>query len=148
MFGLMPRTGRTAVATREREPFAMLRRELASLFEFPRWPFVAWEPEPWGFEAEERENEVVLRAEMPGFEPGEIEVTLRGNELTARAEHTATEKGAEGTPATRRHACVERTVTLPEGVEPAHIEASYRNGMLEVHVPRVPEALPRRIEVK
>jgi HSP20 family molecular chaperone IbpA len=145
MFGLMPRTGRTAVARREREPFEMLRREMASLFGFPTWPLASVELEPWAFETEERENELVLRAEMPGFEPAEIEVTLRGNELTARAEHTATENGE--TP-TRRHAHVERTMTLPEGVEAARIEASYRNGILEVHVPRVPEALPRRIEVK
>lgn len=148
MFGLMPRTARTAVARREREPFEMLRREMASLFGFPTWPFPTLstlELEPWGFETEERENEVVLRAEMPGFEPGEIEVTLRGNELTARAEHSATE---EGEAPMRRHARVERTMTLPEGVETARIEASYRNGMLEVHVPRPPQALPRRIEVK
>ncbi|MBM4073073.1 MAG: Hsp20/alpha crystallin family protein [Planctomycetes bacterium] len=145
MFGLMPRTGRTAVARREREPFEMLRREMASLFGFPTWPLGTEELAPWAFETEERENELVLRAEMPGFEPGEIEVTLRGNELTARAEHTATENGEAPT---RRHALVERTVTLPENVEAARIEANYRNGVLEIHVPRAPGALPHRIEVK
>lgn len=145
MFGLMPRTARRAMARREAEPFESLRRDMASLFALPSWPFAEFELEPWPFETEERENELILRAEMPGFEPGEIEVTLRGNELTARAERTATE---EGEAPSRRHARVERSVTLPEGIESARIEATYRNGVLEVRVPRAPEALPRRIEVK
>jgi HSP20 family protein len=117
---------------------------MASLFEFP-WFRTTWELEPWGFETEEREKEVVLRAEMPGFEPGEIEATFRGNELTVRAEHA---EPAEGEAKERRHARVERTVTLPPGVEPEKAEARYRSGVLEVHLPRTPEATPRRIEVK
>lgn len=142
---LMPRRReRTALARWEREPFELLRREMASLFESP-WLTMTWEPEPWGFETEEREGEVVLRTEMPGFELDEIEVTLRGNELTVRAEHreSAEEKAKE-----RRHARLERTVTLPAGVEPGKVEARYHSGVLEVHVPRAPEATPRRIEVK
>lgn len=144
MLSLMPRRReRTALARWEREPFEFLRREMASLFE--PWFRMPWEPEPWGFETEERENEVVLRAEMPGFEPGEIEATLQGTELTVRAEHR---EPAEGEAKERRYARLERTVTLPVGVAPEKAEARYHNGVLEVHVPRTPEAMPRRIEVK
>jgi HSP20 family protein len=82
---------------------------------------------------------------MPGFELGEIEVTLRGNELTVRAEHT---EPTEGEAKEGRYARLERTVTLPAGVEPSKVEARYHNGVLEVHVPRAPETMPRRIEVK
>lgn len=145
MLSLVPRRReRTALARWEREPFEYLRREMASFFETP-WLTMTGEREPWGFETEEREGEVVLRTEMPGFELGEIEVTLRGNELTVRAEHT---ESAEGETKERRHARLERTVTLPAGVEPGKVEARYHSGVLEVHVPRVPETMPRRIEVK
>jgi HSP20 family protein len=107
---------------------------------------MSWERiEPWGFEMEEGEKEVVVRAETPGFEASELEVPLRDNVLTLRAEHhEPAEKGA----VERRQARMERTVTLPAGIEPDKVEARYRNGVLEVHVPRTPEAQPRRIEVK
>jgi len=94
---------------------------------------------------EEKENEVVLRAEVPGFEMKELDVTVRGDELTILAEH---KEPAKGEAVERRQARLERSVTLPSGVEPEKIEATYRNGVLEVHVPRIPEAKPRRIEVK
>jgi len=101
--------------------------------------------EPWGLEMEELENEVVVRAEVPGFEMNEIEVTLRDNILTIRAEHKeAKEEGA----AEPRRERMERSVTLPAGIEPEQITATYRNGVLEVHVPRAAAAMPRRIEVK
>jgi HSP20 family molecular chaperone IbpA len=43
---------------------------------------------------------------------------------------------------------VKRVVTLPAGIEPEKVEAVLRNGILEVRVPRKPEAVGRRIEVK
>lgn len=149
MFSLIPRRRETALARRLARPFELLDREFASLFEEP-WPFEAmtrWEP--WTFETEERENEVVLRTELPGFEPTELEVTLAGNALTVRAEHReAVKEPAAGEASERTVARVERTVALPTGIDPAKVEASYRNGVLEVHVPRTPGATPRRIEVK
>jgi HSP20 family protein len=151
MFTLMPRKekiGKGALARLEPTPFNLLGREFASLFDraFPMWPFEpAWEIEPWGFEIEELENEVVLRAELPGFEMKEIEVTLRGNALTVLAEHKEPVKPEA---VKYRNARMERTVTLPAGIKPEKIEAAYRNGVLEVHVPLTPEAKPRHIEVK
>jgi len=155
MFGLMPRRRESrserAMARREPTPFDLLRREFASLFEraFPAWP-VLFEP-PWGMteprelELEEREGEVVVRAEVPGFEANELDVQLLNNLLTIRAERR---EGAEGKEAERRLARLERTVTLPAGIVPERIEARHHNGVLEVHVPRTPEAQPRRIEVR
>ena len=154
MFTLMPRRKESegALARRAATPMELFRREFASLFgrAFPMWPFEAmWEWEPPGLELEEMEKEVVVRAEVPGFEPKELELTLRDNVLTIRAEHKEPMEGKpEGEVVERRHARLERTVTLPAGVEPEKIEATYRNGILEVHVPRSPEAMPRRIEVK
>jgi HSP20 family protein len=139
-----------ALARCEPTPLELLRREFASLFgrAFPAWP-VLFEPpwemtEPWGLELEEREGEVVVRAVVPGFEATELDVRLHGNLLTIRAERREV---PEGEAAERRHARLERTVTLPAGIVPEKVEARYHNGVLEVHVPRTPEALPRRIEV-
>jgi HSP20 family protein len=135
------------------EPFRLMREEfLPPLFErmFNGWP-VPWTEEwtrPWGFEMEETEKEVVVRAELPGFEPAELEVYLRGELLTVTAEHKEA-KGKEGEPeAERRYAKVRRSVTLPPGTETEKLAAVYRNGILEVRVPKTPEAVGRRVEVK
>jgi HSP20 family protein len=155
MFNLMPRRkeAREVLARREPNPLDALRFEFASLFNrmFPEWPLEAeWEYKPWAFEVEEKENEFVVRAELPGFEPNEIEVTLRNTELKLVAEHKppAAKEPARKEPVERRHVRFERTLILPATVEAEKAEAKYHNGILEVHVPMVPEAKPRRVEVK
>jgi len=146
MFTLMPvRRERPIMGPRFRPgyyPFDLLGREFASLLE-PFFP--VRELEPWGFEMEEKEGEVIVRAEVPGFEPKEIEVILLGNVLTMRAEHKPPVKGEKlGSP----EAKLERSITLPVGVIPEKIEALYRYGVLELHVPLTPEAKPRHIVVQ
>jgi HSP20 family protein len=125
-------------------------REFSSLFDraFPAWPVpfeVPWESR-WGLAMEETENEYVVRAEAPGFEASELEVSLTGNTLTIRAEHRTPEGAAAKVE--RPHGRLERTMTVPEGVNPEGVVAHYRNGVLEVHLPRAPEARSRRIEVR
>jgi HSP20 family protein len=158
MFGLVPRRRDpkgAALVPGMFSPFDLLREEFASLFDraFGGWPVpfeTPWNfPKPWGFEMEEMEKEVVVRAEMPGFEPAEIEVFVSGDRLTIRAEHKKeVGKKEMKEPVESSYGRLERTVTLPMGIVPDKIEAAYKNGVLEVHVPRVPEAQPRRIEVK
>jgi HSP20 family protein len=157
MFSLMPWRARRnggSLATREFTPFELLRREFAPLFDraFPNMLATlepTWfETAPWRLNMEETDREYVIRAEVPGFAPNEIEVRLSGDVLTMRAEH-AEPANVEGTePVERRHDVWERTVTLPAGIVPDGVEARCNHGVLEVHVPRAPEAAPRRIAVK
>lgn len=152
MFGLIPwrkEAKGEAVVPRITDPFELVRREMDAVFNrffgdrfFPVTPL--WEGERvWGLEQTENEKEVVIRAELPGFEPAEIEVSLRGNVLMIAAEHKPTEKEGEG-----RFTTVRRSLTLPEGLDFEKVEARYHNGVLEVHLPRKPEVQPKRIQVK
>jgi len=146
MFSLMPRRARGEVVSRN--PFEWFSRDFASLFDraFPDWPVsfeTRWEPR-WGLETEELANEYVVRAEVPGFEASELEVTVAGNVLTIRAEHRPAEKEVPAEPYGR----LERTMTLPVGANPERVTALYRNGVLEVHLPKAAEAQARHIEVK
>jgi len=113
------------------------------VLEAPEWNY------PWGLTTEEKEKEVVVRAELPGFTPEEVFVEITGNALTVKAEHKPVEEKEKPAKAEVKP---ERTfayeVTLPEAVELEKVEATYRNGVLEVHFPRKPEAVGRRIEVK
>jgi HSP20 family protein len=154
MFALMPwRRERKPLARRAESPLRLLNPELETLFNrFFEWPVLepeTWELPAWGFETEEAEKEFVIRTELPGYEPAEVEVKLVGNVLTVLAEHKELEpEGKETEKRERRYARVERSLTLPPGVNTETIEAVYRNGVLELHVPKTPEVVGRRIELK
>jgi len=95
---------------------------------------------------EEAEKEFIVRAELPGFEPAEVKVELLGERLVMEAEHKVPADSKDE--AERTFAHVRREITLPPEVEIEKIEAAYRNGVLEIHLPRRPEAVGRRIEVR
>ena len=148
MFGLIPRRKerRGDGFWRYEPPMEVLRREFAPLFErmFGGWPAFA-ETEgtpPYGPEMEDVGEAIIVREAVPGFEAKEIEVTVSGNLLTVRAERKEKE-GETG----KFWGELERTVLLPEGVDTEHVEATYRNGVLEVRLPKLPEAKQKRIEV-
>ena len=154
MFSLMP-VRRERKRELEFAPLDLFRREFASLFDraFGTWPVpfetpFEWAP-PYGLEMEEKEGAVIVRAELPGFEIGELDVRIVGNLLTIVAEHKEESPKKKGEkPIEHRYGKVERTVTLPTGVLPEKVEAKFRNGVLELHVPLAPEVLPKRIEIK
>jgi len=147
-------------ATEERRgayPLARLRNEFESLFNrfFGNLPVAGegWDIERgWALDVDETEKEVVVRAEAPGFEAKDFDVELSGNVLHIRAEekHEEEKKGdkEKGSYTERRYARFERLVTLPEYLDRDKVEASYRNGVLEVRVPKTAEAMGKRIEVK
>jgi len=150
MFALTPRTRRPmAVVARPETPFDWMTEEFPALFDrlFGSWPVVEMPERLPRMTMEENDKEIIVRAELPGFEPAEVRVELLGEVLTVEAEHReAAEKTAEA--AERTYAHMRREITLPAGVEAERIEATYRNGVLEIHLPRTPEAVGRRIEVK
>jgi HSP20 family protein len=135
---------------RPENPFGLLP-EFNTWFNrfLPVWPLeetAEW-PYGWGLTTEELEREFLVRVEMPGFTPEEIKLEVLPDRLTVEAEHKEKEeKGKEKVE--RAYAHVRRVMTLPPDVETEKAEALYRNGILEVHFPRKPEAVGRRLEVK
>lgn len=91
-----------------------------------------------------------VRAEMPGVKKETLEVTAKGDQLSISGER-ATEPAAPEA-VCRLCECqggpFRRTLTLPEPVDAENIEATYRNGVLEVVLPRPPQSFPRRINVQ
>jgi len=131
-------------------PLGRMAEDFERMFNrFFNWPVMEMPEEryAWGLTSEELEKEIVIRAELPGFTPEEVRVEWLGGELTIEAEHKVPAEGAEPK-AERRYAHVRRSMTLPTGIDAERAEATFRNGVLEVHLPRTPEATARRIEVK
>jgi len=151
MFALTPFKRTTALLPRKETPFGWMTEEFENLFNrlFTGWPVTETREWPYRYAltTEEKEKEILVRAEVPGFTPEEVKVELRGERLMIEAEHKEEPKKGEEK-AERTYAHVKRMITLPPEIEPEKVEAVYRNGVLEVHVPRKPEATGRRIEVK
>jgi HSP20 family protein len=143
MFGVTPwRNVRNEVApgSRGEHPFAVLDRLLDRWFapttnvENGNW---------WGGEFKEEEKEYVLSLDAPGFEAGDFNIHLEGETLRIDAERKVEDKGEA-----RVLRKFQRFFTLPTTVEGDKVEANYRNGVLELHLPKVPQVQPRKIEVK
>lgn len=101
----------------------------------------------WVFDVDETEDAYVARAEAPGFEPEDFQVDLQGNCLRIRAEHKQEEtRGESGRH--YRYGRFERMTTLPPDVDSEGIEARYHSGVLEVRLPKRPDARGKRIPVK
>lgn len=154
MFSLIPwrRETRTPAAAEER-PLARLHNELDAMLErfFGMRPFESLPKMDWfgGIESEEKEKEIVLKVALPGFEPSELEIFANGPYLTIKAEHKVEAKEEEKEEQKESSfRSFRETLTLPPEVEGEKIEAAYRNGMLEIHLPKSEAPKGRKVEVK
>ncbi|MGO8684360.1 MAG: Hsp20/alpha crystallin family protein [Thermoleophilia bacterium] len=93
---------------------------------------------------------VVLKAELAGMDPADIQIELDDNVLTIKGERKFEENVDEGRyyRVERRFGSFERSLALPQGAKASDIVANYEDGVLEVRVPKAEEAQPRKIEVK
>lgn len=96
-----------------------------------------------------RESEhYVLNADLPGIDPGSVDVDVDGQLLTIRAQRTAaTREGAKWLVQERPTGTYLRQFSLGEGVDTERISASYDNGVLSVVLPVSEKAKPRKIEI-
>jgi HSP20 family protein len=116
---------------------------------FGRMVTEAWLPEVDLFE---REGKLVLRADVPGMKAEDIDVTVAGDMLTVSGKREEEKEVKE-----ENYYCSERssgefsrTIRLPEGTTAEAIEATYKDGVLEVTVPKPAhlETKPAKIPVK
>lgn len=153
MFGLVPRRREregagTSLLPRNEFPLNSLRAGLEEVFDrvVGRWPMLfenGW-MDGYGADIEETDEMVLIRADAPGFEPEDFDIEVLGNALKITAKRTM--EGKDKTPTVARE--LERVLTLPEGVDPEKIEAHYRQGVLELRLPKTEKAKARKIEVK
>ena len=96
-----------------------------------------------------RENDVILRLDLPGADPDSIEITTDDGVLTIAAKRTE-EHGEPARPVLRERlmGSFTRKVRLAETVEVGKIEAAYDKGVLSVVLPLAEKAKPRKIEIK
>ena len=98
----------------------------------------------------QEENRYVVRAELPGLSPDNIEVTFQDGILALKGQKRVEneEKADRYFVRERVAGTFERSLRLPENVDADKIEARFENGVLELSVPFTPETLPRKIEFR
>jgi HSP20 family protein len=97
----------------------------------------------------EAENHFVLKADLPGLTQDDVAIEVQDGTLSIsgerKAEHEQRERGWYRIE--RSFGSFSRSLTLPEGVDPNGIKAEFRDGVLEVRIPKPEERKPRRIEI-
>ncbi len=135
------------------EPWALLNRlhrELDQTIETAARD-ATWSP---AVDVHEEAERFVVRADLPGVKPADIEITADKGVLSLRGTRNFEQKSDEGKE-TGRYSRVERvsgkfvrSFSLPENVQSDSIKAQFMDGVLELTIPKVAKAEPRRIEVQ
>ena len=116
-----------------------------------RWPRSPWPvtPEP-AVDMFERDNEIVVKAEMPGIAPDAIEVTIADNELHISGERKEEKEVKEEHyyRSERSYGKIFRALDLPESCDTDAVKATMQDGVLEVVIPRKAQAAAKKIAVK
>lgn len=106
-----------------------------------------WAPK---VDIEENKEGYVLKAELPGIKQEDIKISITDNQLVIRGEKRREVEQGDTTyhRVERVYGTFERAFTLTKAVRADKIEALYRDGVLEVHVPKAEEAKAREIPIK
>ena len=116
--------------------------------QFFRRPFMPWWPERWlrtepmevnapNVDAYVEKNDIVIKAELPGLEKDDIQVSLSNHTLTLKGEKKREEKIKEEDYicGERAYGSFSRTLELPGDVQGEKVKASFKNGVLEIRLP-------------
>jgi len=96
------------------------------------------------------DNEVVVKASLPGFKPEEVDITITGDILTIKGEHKEEKETKEKDYfyKERRYGSFSRSVRIPAEIKSEEAEAAFDNGELTLTLPKAEEAKPKQIKVK
>ena len=111
---------------------------------------------PWSpatapkIESYTEDDKMIVRADLPGIDPKDVEVSVTGETLTLRATRQAREENKDRDFRHREvsYGSFERTLALPKGVKTEDIRAAYQNGVLELTIPIPKEAATRKVTIE
>ena len=93
---------------------------------------------------------VIVTAEIPGVLPENLDITVKGDRLTVSGDHNLDElpEGAQFNRRERGHGEFSRTLQLKYQADAENVAATFRHGILQIELPRLPEEKPKKIEIK
>jgi HSP20 family protein len=155
---LVPWKNKSGELQEGRWPMGEFRSEINRLFDsFWREPFgvLSESVSGWGrwvpaLDVSEDDTHVTVRAEVPGVDPNEIEITVTGDRLTIAGEkkETVEKKDQDNSYRESRYGSFSRTVRLPASVDSQHVTAEHVNGVVTITLKKTPAATAKKIRVK
>jgi HSP20 family protein len=132
------------------EPFRLEMEELFEKFFAPEEGINgarAWAPR---VDVEETDKEILVKADLPGVDPKDVEVTMAEGALILRGEkkEVKEEKKKSYHRIERFVGTFYRTIPLPAGADAEKITATSAKGVITVTIPKKVEALPKKVAVK
>ena len=100
------------------------------------------------FDVSETEKELIVKAEVPGMDKKDIHINLSDGLLTIKGEKKQEKKNENYHSVERRYGMFSRTIRLPFEVEADKVDATYKDGVLKVTLPKSEAAKPKKIEIK
>ena len=136
-----------------RDDLARLHRDMDDLFGsfFGDWPALSQRGGIWpAIDVADSENEIVVKAEVPGCKADDIDISVYGNTLTLSGEKKAEEEKKEKGyyHLERSYGSFRRDITLPNDVDTNKVEASCKDGVLTVTLPKSEKAKAVKVKVK
>ena len=137
-------------------PFNELNRIRSEIDRFFEDPFSLVSPttsffEGWvpAVDVYEDKDKFSVKAELPGMKKEDLDIALQGNTLTISGErkHEEEKKEGENYRSERYFGRFQRSLTLPAPVDARKIQASYKDGILTITLPKSEEAKPKQIPV-
>jgi len=135
------------------DPFTDLRQTMDRLFDegFPRpWRLPPAEQEAtFPVEVSESEEDIEVRAALPGVRPEDVEISITNDVLSIKAEHReqTEEKKKDYFRREIRYGSYHRALGLPVSVDADKAEARFENGMLHLRLPKAEAVRPKQIKV-
>ncbi len=98
----------------------------------------------------EENGAIVIKAEIPGVKKEDVSIDIKDNVLTLKGErsHEAEIKEENYYRRERSYGKFHRAFTLPDAVDPNRIDASYKDGVLKITIPKAEEPTAKKIEIK
>lgn len=96
------------------------------------------------------DGKFVIRADLPGIDPKDVEVTVRGDVLTLRGKREQHHENRDRDYFYREvsYGSFERTIELPEGIKADDVKAAYKNGVLEMTMTMPKEKTARKVKIE
>jgi len=129
------------------EELSNWHRDIDELFgrflQRPESSFQSWVPR---METYRKDNDYIVKVDLPGVNPQDVHVETEGNLLTISGERKGEERGSEYRETF--YGKFERQITLPQGLEADKVTANYQHGVLEIRVPLPAQLAARKVPIQ
>ncbi len=94
-------------------------------------------------------DKIYIESEVPGINPGDIDISVHGKTLTLSGERKAEQvENVNYHRRERKWGSFRKAITLPDEVDPSGVQAECKDGVLKIVLPRAEQAKPQKIQIK